>query len=65
MKKKDTEAIEANFIIIEDRGTQNTLECPRCGCIFDIDAMDEENLEWSWEQMAFRAVCPLCGTKQI
>lgn len=63
MKEKE-QPVEANFIIVDDRGAQNTLECPRCGCEFDVDAMDEENLIWSWKQMAFIAVCPLCGTQQ-
>lgn len=56
--------IEASFEILEDRGTQNTLECPRCGCVFDVDAKTEANLVWSWKQMALIAVCPLCDTHQ-
>jgi hypothetical protein len=56
--------IEAEFIILDDRGAQNTLECPRCGNEFDIDAMTELNLVWNWKQMAFVAKCPLCGTQQ-
>ncbi len=56
--------IEANFIILDDRGSQNTLECPRCGNVFDIDAMTELNLVWNWRQMAFVAKCTLCGTQQ-
>ncbi len=57
--------IEANFDVLEDRGTQNTLECPRCTCVFEVDAITEENLIWSCKQMAIIAVCPLCGTQQV
>ena len=66
MKEKELPPIEANFTILEDMGTVNYLECPRCGCEFHIDAMDEseENMIWSWKQMAFVALCPLCGTQQ-
>lgn len=59
--------IEANFIVLDNLGTINYLECPRCGCEFHIDALDddtEDNMLWSWKQMAFIAVCPLCGTQQ-
>ncbi len=56
--------IEANFIVTENRGKQNSLECPRCGCEFDIDIDTEENLVWSWRKMAWLAECPLCGTQQ-
>lgn len=58
------EPIEAKFIVLENYGTVNYLECPRCGCEFCVDAHDEENLIWSWRQMAFIAVCPLCGTQE-
>ena len=66
MPEEKEPLIEANFTVLENLGTVNYLECPRCGCEFHIDALDdtEENLVWNWKQMAFVAVCPLCGTQQ-
>ena len=37
---------EVDFEIVDDRGTQATLECPACGFVFDVDAHTDLNLEW-------------------
>ena len=57
--------IEAEFKLLEDRGIENTLECPRCGCVFDVNALTHENLIWAKTKMADIAKCPLCGTQQL
>lgn len=61
----DEKIIEAEFIIIENRGTKNTLECPRCGCTFDIDAHKETNMVFCPNKVSWLAQCPLCNTRQI
>lgn len=64
MMSNQEKPIEAEFKILEDRKTENTLECPRCGYEFDIDAMTCENLVWVKAKMAYVAQCPLCATQQ-
>lgn len=64
MKEKKEEKIEANFNVLDDRGHENDLECPRCGYEFKVDAHTNENLEWDRKKKAFVAKCPLCGTEQ-
>lgn len=54
-----------NFVMVEDRGAQNTLACPACGKIFDIDAHTQENLVWSKEYKGVVAQCPDCKATQI
>jgi uncharacterized Zn finger protein len=55
---------EVEFEMIEDRGTQATIECPACGFIFDIDAHTNLNLEWNRPKKAMICVCPICQRRQ-
>ena len=53
-----------DFVIIESKGIHETLACPKCGKIFDIDAHTEENLIWDRAYKGLVAKCPDCGVLQ-
>ena len=55
---------EVEFIVVDERGAQATLECPGCGLIFEVDAYTSLNLEWSRPQKAMVAKCPVCNRRQ-
>jgi hypothetical protein len=54
--------IEATFLVLEEDGPAAKLECPRCGCEFEVNAYSGENLIIDPQQKCQLAVCPLCGT---
>jgi C4-type Zn-finger protein len=55
---------KVNFTILENLGTKNTLECPECRQVFDIDAMTDLNLVWDRQLVMYVAKCPKCGVEQ-
>jgi uncharacterized Zn finger protein len=55
---------KVDFVIIDSNGPHETLACPNCGNIFDVDAHTEENLVWDKEYMGLLAKCPDCGRLQ-
>lgn len=61
----DMKGKPVNFVMVEDRGAQNTLACLACGTIFDVDAHTQENLIWSKEYKGVVAQCPDCKATQI
>jgi len=61
---EDMKGKPVNFVMVEDRGAQNTLACPACGTIFDVDAHTQENLIWSKEYKGVVAQCPDCKATQ-
>jgi hypothetical protein len=54
--------IEATFTLLEERGPEAILECPRCGYEFEVNAYTGENLVIDCLRGRQLAVCPLCGT---
>jgi len=54
--------IEAIFYVLKEDGPAAMLECPRCGCEFEVNAYSGENLIIDLKQMRQLAVCPLCAT---
>lgn len=55
---------QVNFVVVEDRGAENTLACPACGKIFDVNARSQENLIWCDRYMGLVAKCPDCHVTQ-
>jgi uncharacterized C2H2 Zn-finger protein len=53
-----------DFVTIESLGAHETLACPKCGCIFDIDAHEELNLVHDKVYKGLVAKCPDCGVLQ-
>lgn len=54
-----------DFVIVDDsQGYVNTLACPKCGNIFDINAHTNENLAFDREFKGMVARCPDCGVVQ-
>ena len=53
-----------DFVTIESLGAQETLACPKCGCVFDIDAHSELNLVHDRAYKGMVAKCPDCGVLQ-
>lgn len=53
-----------DFVTIESLGSHETLACPKCGCIFDIDAHTQENLVEDKAYKGLVAKCPDCGVLQ-
>jgi uncharacterized C2H2 Zn-finger protein len=53
------------FVIVETNGAHETLACPKCGAIFDVDAHTEENLVFDKTYIGYIAKCPDCGVLQI
>lgn len=56
---------KVDFIVVESRGSHETLACPKCGCMFDIDAYLQENMIWDKEYVGLVSKCPDCGVIQI
>jgi hypothetical protein len=54
-----------DFVIIESLGSHETLACPKCGCVFDIDAYSQENMIFDKEYQGLLAKCPDCKALQI
>ena len=54
-----------DFVIIESLGSHETLACPKCGCVFDIDAYSQENMVFDKEYQGLLAKCPDCKVIQI
>jgi uncharacterized C2H2 Zn-finger protein len=52
------------FVIIETDGFHETLACPKCGNIFEIDVHTELNLVFDKEYMGLVSKCPDCGALQ-
>ncbi len=52
------------FVIVESHGAEETLACPKCGCVFDVDAHTEENLIFDRAYKGLVAKCPDCGVLQ-
>lgn len=53
-----------DFVIIETLGHYETLACPKCGNIFDINVYTQENLVFDKEYMGLVAKCSECGILQ-
>ena len=53
-----------DFVIIDTEGHHETLACPNCGNIFDVDAHTDENLIFDKDYKGFVAKCPDCGILQ-
>jgi hypothetical protein len=45
-------------------GSHETLACPKCGCIFDVDAHTQENLVDDKAYKGLVAKCPDCKVLQ-
>jgi uncharacterized C2H2 Zn-finger protein len=56
--------MRVDFVIIDTDGTHETLACPNCGCVFDIDAHSEENLVFDKIYKGYVAKCPDCKSMQ-
>lgn len=52
------------FIILKEDGHKETLKCPECDTIFDIDAISWLNMTWDKETKWQVSVCPGCGVTQ-
>ena len=53
-----------DFVTIESDGPHETLACPKCGSIFDVDAHTEENLVFDKAYKGLVAQCPDCKSLQ-
>lgn len=53
-----------DFVTVESRGAYETLACPKCGCVFDVDAYSKENLVDDLAYKGMVAKCPDCGVLQ-
>lgn len=53
-----------DFVTIESLGSHETLACPKCGCIFDVDAYTQENLVEDRAYKGLVAKCPDCQVLQ-
>jgi hypothetical protein len=47
---------------LDERGPEATLECPRCGYEFDVNAYTGESLIIDQQTKTQRALCPLCDS---
>ena len=56
--------MRVEFVIVDTCGAQETLACPICGSIFDIDAHSNKNLIFDREYKGVVAKCPDCGAVQ-
>ena len=54
---------KTDFVIFE-KGSHETLACPKYGCLFDIDAYTQENMVFDKVYMGLLAKCPDCGALQ-
>lgn len=52
------------FVIFESKGSHETLACPKCGCLFEIDAYSQENMIFDKSYQGLIAKCPDCGVLQ-
>jgi len=52
------------FVIFDTQGSHETLACPQCGCLFEIDAYTQENMVFDKTYMGLIAKCPDCGVLQ-
>lgn len=53
-----------DFVTIESLGSHETLACPDCGAVFDVDAYTQENLVEDRAYKGLVAKCPDCGVLQ-
>lgn len=53
-----------DFVTIESRGAEETLACPKCGRVFEVDAHTQENLIFDQSYVGLVAKCPDCGVLQ-
>lgn len=53
-----------DFVLIDTTGTHETLACPNCGSIFEIDIHEKLNLVYDKAYQGYLAKCPDCSAIQ-